>query len=240
MRLPPRSHVRSAATVVFPCTKSLDTAMPLCLTSRDSEILDHLSMSVRLFSLDQIARAWWGDSEDPRKLADERILRLARAGWVERYSVLARPIPEITAPVVCWRPGQSPADFGKVAWRVQSRWKKGPRKCLVVVASDRTTKSRLGKSARGIRQYFQLTHDLGVAETFLRFRETRPEEATLWRGEGMIASLRRQRKVPDAIISGDAIWPPKLIVEFAGDYARNRIEVFHWFCEKERLAYELW
>ena len=214
--------------------------MPLRLTSRDSEILDHLSMSVRLFSLDQIARAWWGDSEDPRKLADERILRLARAGWVERYSVLARPIPEITAPVVCWRTGQSPADFGKVAWQVQSRWKKGPRKCLVVVASDRTTKSRLGKSARGIRQYFQLTHDLGVAETFLRFRETRPEEATLWRGEGMIASLRRQRKVPDAIISGVAIWPPKLIVEFAGDYARNRIEVFHWFCEKERLAYELW
>jgi hypothetical protein len=214
--------------------------MPLRLTSRDSEILDHLSTSVRLFSLDQIARAWWGNSEDPQKLADERMLRLARAGWVERYSVLVRPLPKITAPVACWRPGKSAADFGKVAWRVQSRWKKGSRKCLVVVASDRTTKSRLGKSARGIRQYFQLTHDLGVAETFLRFRETRPEEATLWRGEGMIASLRRKRKVPDAIISGDTIWPPKLIVEFAGAYARRRIEVFHWFCEKERLAYELW
>jgi hypothetical protein len=214
--------------------------MSLRLTSRDSEILDHLSTAVRLFSLDQIAHAWWRGSGDPRKLADERIRRLARAGWVERYSVLVRPMPEIMAPVACWRPGQLAADFGKIAWQVQSRWKKGPRQCLVVVASGRTTKSRIGKSPRRIRQYFQLTHDLGVAETFLRFRETRPEEATLWKGEGIISPLRRKKKVPDAIIAGDLIWPPRLVVEFAGAYARERIEVFHWFCEKEQLAYELW
>ncbi|MEZ6033137.1 MAG: hypothetical protein R3C17_08605 [Planctomycetaceae bacterium] len=214
--------------------------MSLRMTSRDSEILDHLSTAVRLFSLDQIAHAWWGDSGDPRKLAEERIRKLARAGWVERYSVLVRPMPKITAPVACWRPGQLAADFGKIALQVQSRWKNGPRKCLVVVASGRTTKSRIGKPARGIRQYFQLTHDLGVAETFLRFKETRPEEATLWKGEGIISPLRRKKKVPDAIIAGDSIWPPRLVVEFAGAYARERIEVFHWFCEKEQLAYELW
>ena len=214
--------------------------MSLRLTSRDCEILDHLSTAVRLFSLDQIAHAWWRGSVDPRKLADERIRQLARAGWVERFSVLARPMPKITAPVACWRPGQLAADFGKIAWRVQSRWKKGPRRCLVVVASNRTTKSRTGKQARRIKQYFQLTHDLGVAETFLRFKETRPEEATLWKGEGIISPLRRKKKVPDAIIAGDSIWPPRLVVEFAGAYARERIEVFHWFCEKEQLAYELW
>ena len=57
--------------------------MSLRLTSRDCEILDHLSTAVRLFSLDQIARTWWSDAVDPLKLADERIRRLARAGWVE-------------------------------------------------------------------------------------------------------------------------------------------------------------
>ncbi len=214
--------------------------MSLLLTSRDCEILDHLSTAVRLFSLDQIAHAWWSDADDPRKLADERIRRLARAGWVERYSVHVRPMPKIMAPVACWRPGQLAADFGQIAWQVQSRWKTGPRKCLVVVASGRTTKSRIGKPARKIRQYFQLTHDLGVAETFLRFRESRPAEATLWKGEGSISSLRRKRKVPDAIIAGDTIWPPRLVVEFAGAYARKRIEGFHRFCEMEQLAYELW
>ena len=86
----------------------------------------------------------------------------------------------------------------------------------------------------------ELTHDLGVAETFLRFRETRPTEATLWKGEGIISPLRRKKKVPDAIIAGDFIWPPRLVVEFAGSYSRERIQVFHWFCEKEQLAYELW
>lgn len=166
--------------------------------------------------------------------------RLAHAGWVERYSVLVRPMPEIVAPVACWQPGMRPADFGQIAWRVQSRWKNGPRKCLVVVASSRATKLRTGKPARKIKQYFQLTHDLGVAETFLRFRETRPTEATLWKGEGIISPLRRKKKVPDAIIAGDFIWPPRLVVEFAGSYSRERIQVFHWFCEKEQLAYELW
>ena len=214
--------------------------MPLQLTARDSEILDHLSTAVRLFSLDQIARTWWADSIHQRKQAAERMRQLARAGWVARYSVLVRPMPAIIAPVACWRPGQVPSDFGKTAWRVRSRWKTGPRKCLVVVASSRTTKSHTGKPARGIRQYFQLTHDLGLAETFLRFRETRPTEATLWKGEGMISALRSKRKVPDAVIAGDSIWPPRLVVEFAGAYARERIEVFHWFCEREQLAYELW
>ena len=214
--------------------------MSLRLTSRDYEILDHLSSAVRLFSLDQIARTWWSDSADPRKLAEDRIRRLARAGWVERYSVMVRPMPEMVAPVACWRPGQHAADFGQIAWRVQSRWKKGARKCLVAVATNRATKFRTGKPARRIKQYFQLTHDLGVAETFLRFRETRPAEATLWKGEGIISPLRRRRKVPDAIIAGDFIWPPHLVVEFAGSYSRERIQVFHWFCEKEQLAYELW
>ncbi len=214
--------------------------MSLRLTSRDCEILDHLSTAVRLFSLDQIARTWWRDSVDQARLAEDRIRLLAHAGWVERYSVLVRPMPEIVAPVACWQPGLRPADFGQIAWRVQSRWKNGPRKCLVVVASSRATKLRTGKPARKIKQYFQLTHDLGVAETFLRFRETRPTEATLWKGEGIISPLRRKKKVPDAIIAGDFIWPPRLVVEFAGSYSRERIQVFHWFCEKEQLAYELW
>jgi hypothetical protein len=152
---------------------------------------------------------------------------------------LSRPMPEIVAPVACWRRDNAPADFGKLHGEFSPAGKMDHANVLSWWPPQHH-EIRTGKPARKIKQYFQLTHDLGVAETFLRFRETRPEEATLWKGEGIISPLRRKKKVPDAIIAGDAIWPPRLVVEFAGVYARERIEVFHWFCEKEQLAYELW
>jgi hypothetical protein len=190
--------------------------MSLRLTSRDCEILDHLSTAVRLFSLDQIAHAWWRDSVDPRSLLTNESDSSPVPDGSNDILSLCVQCRKLWLPLRAGARDNAPRRFRKIAWQVQSRWKNGPRKCLVVVASSRTTKSRTGKPARKIKQYFQLTHDLGVAETFLRFRETRPEEATLWKGEGIISPLRRKKKVPDAIIAGDSIWPPRLVVEFAG------------------------
>ncbi len=153
---------------------------------------------------------------------------------------MARPLPVIDEPICVWQPSQQLPDFGAVAWSAKSRWKFGARRTSVVVASDLATRIRTGRNAREIKQCFQLTHDLGVSETFLRFRQTRPAEATLWNGEDIIARFRRKKKLPDAIIAGDDIWPPRLAVEFAGAYSRGRIKGFHKFCEQEQLPYELW
>jgi hypothetical protein len=34
----------------------------LTITSRDDEILDSLTLRVRLLTLDQVARCWWSDA----------------------------------------------------------------------------------------------------------------------------------------------------------------------------------
>lgn len=165
---------------------------------------------------------------------------LAENDWILRGVVFVRPLPPIVQPLFVWQPLEPAPDFDAIAWKSQSRWTAAAKSIPVIVASDKSARRLSGKKARGIRQGFQTTHDLGVAEVFLQFREQRPSLIPLWRGERVIAHLRRGKKIPDAVIAEASLWPPKLVVEFAGAYSARRIRQFHHVCVKERLPYELW
>ncbi len=210
------------------------------LTLRDFQILHALTHCVRLFSVDQIRRCWWSEISEDSTVVRDRIRLLARADWVRRARAFARPLPKISEPLFAWQPHKPVPPFDAIAWKAQSRWAEPPKSISVVVASNKACRRLLGRQARGLRQGFQTTHDLGVAEVFLRFQQSRPEFAPLWRGERVIAHLRRRLKVPDAVIADESLWPPKLVVEFAGAYSAQRLREFHHFCVKERLQYEIW
>ena len=210
------------------------------LTLRDLEILHALTHCVRLFSIQQIFRSWWSNSSDKSTAVRDRIRTLNKDGWICRANVFVRPLPEIQKPLFVWQPKQLSPSCHTIAWRSQCRWTRAAESTAVIVASDKASRHFFGKKARGLRQGFQTAHDLGVAEVYLQFRNDRPKLLPLWRGERMIAPLRRRRKVPDAVIADETLWPPQLVVEFAGAYSAERIEQFHRFCAKESLAYELW
>lgn len=208
-------------------------------TERDHEVLDALAFKVRMLSLDQVARAWWGSATDARRLARRRLAKLEDVGLVERREVLSRPLLELREPVSTWQPGDAEPDHGAISWKLRMRWTEAPRVTMVVIASRRALNELGGRGGR-LPNLGQETHDLHTSELYLRLLEADRERAARWVGEEHLKPQRqRGEKVPDALIV-DQLGEPELAVEFAGCYPRRRVEAFHLDCVERGLAYELW
>ena len=209
----------------------------LRLSGRDREIVLALVQKVRMLSQRQLARYWWaGDMSNVRK----RMQRLADASWVSRCRVLARPTPELVEPLLSWTRSEATPDFGAVAYRTQQRWRHRPtRMCTVWIASEQSSRLYGGEHRGSLHNPLQATHDLGVAEVWLRLREVSPVWADAWRSEDQMAHTRRGEKIPDAFIVDErdqVVW----VIEFAGAYDAQRIRDFHDDCANRGLGYQLW
>jgi len=205
--------------------------------SRDEEILRTLTTKVRLFSLRQIANLWWnGDLANTRR----RLRQLTEAELLLSAKVLARPILELNGPIVDWRPGNLNPDFGKIANICQSRIRRIPvRTTGVFIATARTARLFGGRCRGELTHPAQATHDLGVAAVWIHFSVNGPEIAASWVGEDILSVTRAGQKCPDAfILGGDG--SVTSVVEFGGDYDRNRIQAFHDDCLHRILPYQLW
>ena len=137
----------------------------LHLTPRDRAIVQALVQKVRLFSQRQIVDHWWnGELANSRR----RLKRLADRNLLQRTFVMARPAPAFESPLMTWRPGDAPPDFGKIAYRCQARWRFRPaRQCVVWLATELASQA-YGGTARGeLKHPTQTTHDLGVAAVWL-------------------------------------------------------------------------
>lgn len=212
----------------------------LRLTARDIDLLRSLSNCVRLFSIEQIQSFWWPDTSQKSGVVEKRINKLVDGEWLNRSVILARPVPIFPQPICKWNPGTQLPNFGKCAWLTKSRWAEGHRQIYVVSAGRKASHLFAGVRPRGIRQPFQLTHDLGLSQVYLQYRIHLPAKASKWIGERGIAFRRKKGKIPDAIIGDAGAWPPELIIEFAGSYGKDRLLQFHKFCERESIPYELW
>lgn len=212
----------------------------LRLTPRDLEIIRVLCLCVRYLSMDQLRRGWWQTNSRAALAAEARIRKLVKAEWLGKSSLLARPIPKIDGPLYVWHPGDRVPDFGHFAWRAKSRWKSPPVMTSVIYAGPKASRFYVGTRPRKVRQIYQLTHDLGVAEVYLHFKDSRPAEAANWCGEATNPFRKRHVKNADVYIYPEHKWPPKLVVDFAGAYPKSRIQALHDYCSKNQLAYELW
>ncbi|MBK8183290.1 MAG: hypothetical protein IPK63_10530 [Candidatus Competibacteraceae bacterium] len=90
-----------------------------------------------------------------------------------------------------------------------------------------------------LRRPLQATHDLHVAQIYLRFLKTDPVRAALWVSEDRFAPERRREKLPDAVIQ-DAAGTIALVIEFGGAYDAKHVERVHLDCVTRSLPYELW
>jgi hypothetical protein len=88
---------------------------PSRLNTRDREIVEALSFRVRVFSVEQITSHWFGDGGGAAAAADRRLRLLERAGMVERFPMLARPVIPLDAPVVAWAPAGTPPSFTELS-----------------------------------------------------------------------------------------------------------------------------
>lgn len=210
---------------------------PMKLMPRDRDILQALTMKVRLFSQRQIAEYWFGGE---LANARRRMKRLAAAKLVCNLTVLARPLPSIHSPLISWAPGERTPDYGAIAYRCQRRWRmRPPRPCTAWLPSERATQLFGGAGSGDLKRPFQATHDLGVAAIWLLFRRISPQWAEAWRGEDLLAETRRGEKIPDAfLVDGqDQVFQ---VIEFGGGYDLLRVKAFHEDCAARDLPYQLW
>ena len=212
--------------------------MSVSLTARDAEILDALAHRVRVFSLEQIGRTWWGECQEPNQPAKARLKVLTNAGLVLSYSSLAHPELPLEDPVIRWEPGDATPDFGAGAYRVRCRWTQPFRTVTCFIATKRAATLVGGCGGRRSRTSEQ-THDIHLSAVFLRYRSRSPHLVMSWKSEARILRGRtdRREKLPDAIIEHD---DARMIIEFGGSYTKEKLTGFHEYCATEEVGYEVW
>lgn len=210
------------------------------LTDRDREILIALTHKVRLLSLEQIARTWWSDSG--LATARKRLLLLTDPSFnpyvMQRMKLNAHPELSLCRPIFSWKPGDPTPPFGALSYRLKKRWDKAPEPTTVYIASEKAARYFGGFGGK-LRRPLQATHDLHVAQIYLRFLKTEPTLAKQWVSEERFAPERRREKLPDAVLR-DAAGNIILVIEFGGAYDPYHVEQVHLDCVTRSLPYELW
>jgi len=209
------------------------------LTKRDREILDTITVRVKLLSIPQIARTWWGKSADPEGNARKRIRQLEDAGLLRAISIFAHPEILFAGPVATWTPGQPAPDAGEISYRLQSRWQLPYIPTSAVVAT-RKAANHFGGYGERLPRDAEQNHDLHLAGVYLKIREQDSARAKHWISEMHIKHSRPDalgEKLPDGMIRrGDN----SQVIEFGGAYTKERVAAFHEFCERKHYQYELW
>lgn len=207
----------------------------LQFTDRDVIVLRALSLQVRLFGQRQLADALWaGDIANARR----RLHRFVEMGLVRRSVVMARPLPELLAPVFVWQPGTDDPDVRQIAFQLQSRWRyRALRSTVIYLPTERTVNHFGGRNKAVLSA--QVSHDLGVSEVWLWFFCNHPSYAKAWRGENLITDGEPGQALPDAVLL-DSNDEPVMLIEFGGDYEADRIAAFHDDAVLRGLPYQIW
>lgn len=209
------------------------------LTDRDVEILECLTLRVRVFTLAQLGRTWWAHTKNPAENAKRRIAQLERLGLLESFSVFAHPELPLRVPAVVWFPGTATPDFGAVSYQLKSRWTEEHRTVEVVGATKRAGDQFGGSGGRRPKRS-ESTHDIHFATVFLLFRSRYPDKQNDWVSEAEIDKRRPKRKgqkLPDGILAGEG---KPHAVEFGGAYPKQKLADFHHWCAAEGISYEVW
>jgi hypothetical protein len=211
----------------------------MTLTERDERLIRTLLGKIRIVSFEQLARTWWPDSESSRTNAKRRVRELLESKLLVRERAFARPLLVLEKPLFTWKPGKDCPDYEKLSYQLQSRWIEEPQPMSVYLVSTRAANIFGGTASGRIKNPSQVTHDLHLAEMYLRLLKDEPELAECWAGEAIIAPSREYQKLPDAILL-DKQGKPRLVMEFGGAYPAYRVQAFHEDCQARSLAYEMW
>lgn len=207
------------------------------LTRRDVEILTILTRKVRVLSIAQIARTWWGQALHPIQAARARLQILESRGQVRCASFSVHPEFVLETPLTIWRPGNLQPDFGALSYRAHARWVHRPVFETLVFATKMTA-AYLGGSGGSPPDANHATHDMHVGAVYLLKRLYEPLSADSWQSEQAILASRSgcDDKLPDAIVTH----PETMAVDFVGKYTKAKLAAFHEYCAREKMGYELW
>jgi hypothetical protein len=216
----------------------------LPVSSCDRQLLRILGNCVPLLSLAQIADEFHqGDKANARR----QMKRLASRGLVGEMTVVARTPPGITHMLTSWRPGESPPNFSWLSRLLSARWlRRGAVERRCYYAGPRLN-NLLGLTLPLLR-FIQASHELGLAELHLHYRDALKQMNYEWIGEFAFSTsglpaieqlFQPGAQRPDALIlnsNGEVL----RAVEYGGVYNAKRLERFHRWCQRMELPYEIW
>ena len=207
-------------------------------TARDRALLEALTKKVRVLTVAQIQRAWWGIRKPRSKISSAcraRLKELESRGLIETRSRFAQLEALPNRPLAAWQDGLPEPDFAEVSKVARRRFGTPPTTVTCLVATDQAGTLLMGKGGDWPAES-ELSHDLLLAEVYLHMANVLPTRARSWVGEGLIPRAQG-KKVPDALVRDGR---HRTAVELVGKYTAEKLRAFHEHCVAERLAYELW
>ena len=206
------------------------------MRDRDEEIVRIVANTVRVLSLQQVAREWWSDTRWGRSRAKRTVEELAVEDLLHVRRVLSRPIELLKAPLLRWQHGDQEPDFESLARQLHGRAKQPARMVKIIFATPRSV-ALFSRHGLPTIKLTQMTHDLHVSEVFLHYR--RRGETNAWRSEDQLPADWPIRERPDAVlcdVNGDIVHA----VEYGGDYPAERLAELHDGLSWAGLSYEIW
>ncbi len=215
----------------------------LKVTPRDSQILEALTLKIRLLSAEQAAAAWWPGVRRGASQVRARLDALATAGMLSRHEVFAHQLLALEQLVLAWRPGQpqpTENELGAAAYRLKTRWPDESPARTVVYTATRKLANRIGGFNGHMPHRDQVSHDLHVTQLYLQLLRREPETARRWRGEELGKTDQGYgEKLPDAVLMDEA-GRPYLAIEFGGRYSKGRVRDFCRHCAQRGIGFDLW
>lgn len=207
-------------------------------TLRDLQILEALTVKVRMLTIEQIAETWWPPGRYQVTNARRRMVRLVRAKLVLRYRINIHPRIPLNAPVAEWKPGDDSPEFAAVSTMLKNRWTLPAEPTSVFLASKRSA-NLFGTYAGPLKDPVQATHDVHLSDIYLWYQQHKPWFCDSWIGEDALKKAGTGVKDPDAFLvrpDGEV----SRVIDFGGKYSADRVKEFHGHCAARSLPYELW
>ena len=198
-------------------------------------ILRAVAVQVRLLTLDQIARIWFANTPAPRQFAEETVCRLEEAGLLRREIVEAHPLLSLEDALLSWTPTEGmPSEevLQDISHIAIGRWTLPESAVQIFVATKDASHLFGAFHNASSSKHCEATHDMHVAEVFVRYAVSEPASAAMWLGEAAFPKLGfeiHRMKDPDAFIVDEA-GSIQRVVEFAGKYDVKHLEDFHHHC----------
>jgi hypothetical protein len=190
------------------------------------DIIHALTHHCRIMSAEQIAAHWFAHTVSPVKIALQFLRRQKHQGILRLEHAMIHPPLELELPIIDWHPGiSSVPNFHAVAWQVQSRWNRTLVRGVIVSATHEARYLSGGViGGRPIRKT-EISHDITLAQLWLRLRRTDPEVARQWMPEDALLDQRPSGKIPDALIGNHN---SQVAIELGGKaYSAKRLSAIH-------------
>jgi hypothetical protein len=211
------------------------------MNERSIFVGEALSSKIAIVSEEQLAAHWEISSSGGRRHLTSWLGSLIRGDLLRCFRVLSKPIPPLNEPLAIFGPNEPARDSAALSWASTKRWAVEPRVTTVYVRGPRCVQLFGGNARPDICNLAAVSHDLALAELFLRFVRECPDRACDWTADWeRKAVLGYGEKLPDVQFhTSDG--RPYLALEMAGTYPPRRWAALQLLAaEQLKLVLEVW